>query len=379
MNRFSDIVGGTAVIEHMQHALRRNEVSHAYILSGEPGSGRMQIARAYASALLCEHPVEENGRIEPCGICPACLKTMAMSHPDLQIYSKDLLSRQDRGKTSSIGIKLIRMLVADVQIKPYEGGRKIYIIPDAENLTVEAQNALLKTLEEPPAYTVLLLLANGTSAFLPTILSRCVTLRLYPMGQQALTDYLTTTMDLPAERARVAAGLSHGNPGMARRIATSDAYQALYERTMDLWQNLTSRTAYDLAACGQEIAAMAPIGANDAENSDTGAASAGSAAEGGRDTATAGTEPLIAPVDAFLDLLQYAVRDAMVCKSTRVTDDLILRDQITYSSNIAQRLEYQALQRIQDEILTACRRRRTGGKDEQILEVMLLNIREAMK
>lgn len=374
MNRFSDMIGGTAAIEHIQNALRRQEISHAYILSGEPGSGRMMLARSYAAALLCQNPVEENGRIEPCGVCPACLKAAAGSHADLQIYSMDRLSKADRGKSGSVGIKLIRLLVADVQIKPYEGGRKVYIIPDADRMTAEAQNALLKTLEEPPAYAVLILLANGTQAFLPTILSRCVILRLYPLGQQELTTYLVNDMGIPEERAAIAAGLSHGNPGMARRIASSDAYQDLYHRVMDLWCNLSARTAYDLATFAKETADMAPIGTVTEEDKETAGPAAGTAAE----TANA-AEPLIAPVDAFLDLLQYAVRDVMVCKSTGVTDGLILRDQITYSSNIAQRLEYPALQRIQEELLTAGKRRRVGGKEEQILEVMLLNMREIVK
>lgn len=357
MNQFSEIIGQEQAIHHIQNALRRSEISHAYILTGEPGSGRMALAETYGAALLCQHPREVHGLIEPCGVCPACMKTAAGSHADLQIYTQDRLAKQDRTK-NTIGIKLIRDLVADVQIRPYEGGRKIYIVPEAERLTVEAQNALLKTLEEPPAYATLILIANGTSNFLPTILSRCVTLRMGAVGQETLTRHLTGS-GIPEEQAVLAAGVSHGNPGMAQRMATSEAWQTFYQETMGIYENMGRQTAYELAAFAQRVGAMEPIG-DDPDEAPTGL-------------------PVIDPVSAFLDLTQILVRDLLVCKSTGNIDGLILRDRIPYIRNIARELSFEALQAMQEEIRMAEERRRVGTKPEQYIEVMLLAMRENMR
>lgn len=309
----------------------------------------MALARAFAATLLCEHPVEENGRIEPCGVCPSCIRDAADSHADIQVFTQDRLPAQDRGKLT-VGIKLIRLLTADVQIKPYEGGRKVYILPDADKLTTEAQNALLKTLEEPPSYAVLILIARGTEAFLPTILSRCVTLRFHPLQREELASWLQENMEISVEQALLAAGLSGGNPGMAQAMVSSEAYQALYEQSMQVLEGLEKQTAYDIVSFTTSLAS--------------------------EDKAA---DMPVKQADAFLDLVQFAVRDIMVVKSTGQTDGLILRDRIPYSRSIAARLSYQALQQMQEEIMAARLKRSVASKDEQILEMLLLNMRGLLR
>ena len=159
---FNDILGHEQIKEHFRNAVQTGKVSHAYILSGEAGMGRKSLANAFALSLLCEKGMEE-----PCMQCHACKQVLSGNHPDLIYVTHE--------KPASIGVDDIREQINDtIQVRPYSSYYKIYIVDEAEKMTVQAQNALLKTIEEPPAYAVILLLTTNQDAFLPTILSRCV-------------------------------------------------------------------------------------------------------------------------------------------------------------------------------------------------------------
>ena len=159
---FNDILGHEQIKEHFRNAVQTGKVSHAYILSGEAGMGRKSLANAFALSLLCE-----KGTAKPCMQCHACRQVLSGNHPDLIYVTHE--------KPASIGVDDIREQINDtIQVRPYSSYYKIYIVDEAEKMTVQAQNALLKTIEEPPAYAVILLLTTNQDAFLPTILSRCV-------------------------------------------------------------------------------------------------------------------------------------------------------------------------------------------------------------
>lgn len=141
-------------------------MSHAYIINGEKGSGKKLLAGIFAQTLQCQ----EKGT-EPCMHCQSCLQAQSMNQPDI--------IRVTHEKPNTISVEDIRgQLNGDIQIKPYSSPYKIYIVDEAEKLSPQAQNALLKTIEEPPAYAVILLLTANTGMLLPTILSRCVVLDL---------------------------------------------------------------------------------------------------------------------------------------------------------------------------------------------------------
>ena len=162
MQGFQKVVGHQEIITHLQNAISMNKVSHAYLFGGESGSGKKMMASLFAMTLQCE----KHG-VEPCMECPSCKKAQSQNHPDI-IYVK-------HEKPNTISIDEIReQLINDVMIKPYSSPYKIYIIDEAQKLTLQAQNALLKTIEEPPAYAVVMLLADNPDALLPTISSRCV-------------------------------------------------------------------------------------------------------------------------------------------------------------------------------------------------------------
>ena len=141
MAGFSDVLGHEQTILHMKHAVQMNKVSHAYIISGEKGSGRRLLAGIFAQTLQCE----KKGT-EPCMECRSCRQAINLNQPDIirLVHEK---------KTGTIGVEEIRTQInGDILIKPYSSPYKIYIVEDAEKMTIQAQNALLKTIEEPPVY-----------------------------------------------------------------------------------------------------------------------------------------------------------------------------------------------------------------------------------
>ena len=166
MAGFKDIVGHEQIIEHLKTAIEMGKVSHAYILNGPDLSGKMMIAEAFARALLCEKQDPDG-----CGECRSCRQSDDRNNPDI-IYVK-------HDKPNTISVDDIRtQLNNDIVIKPYSNQYKIYIVDEAEKMNQQAQNALLKTIEEPPAYAVIMLLTTNADSFLQTIRSRCITLNL---------------------------------------------------------------------------------------------------------------------------------------------------------------------------------------------------------
>ena len=166
MGSFKDVVGHKDIVKYISSAVENNRVSHAYILNGERGSGKKMLANLFAMTLLCE-----TGDNEPCGKCHSCKQAESGNHPDI--------IRVTHEKPNSISVDDIRTQVNNtVDIKPYQGPYKVYIIPQADMMTPQAQNALLKTIEEPPKYAVIILLTSNIGGLLPTIQSRCVRLDL---------------------------------------------------------------------------------------------------------------------------------------------------------------------------------------------------------
>ena len=160
MGSFKDVVGHRDVIQYLQNAVAENRVSQAYIVNGERGTGKKMLAKLFAMALLCE----EHGP-EPCNKCHSCVQAESNNHPDIIWVTHE--------KPGSIGVDDVRTQINNtVAIKPYQGPYKIYIIPEADIMTVQAQNALLKTIEEPPQYAVFILLTENADVLLPTINSR---------------------------------------------------------------------------------------------------------------------------------------------------------------------------------------------------------------
>ena len=332
MHTFSEIIGQDNIKAHLQNALRTGAVSHAYLLAGDEGSGKKTIASLFAAALQCERPQERDGLLEPCGRCLSCIQAEAGSQPDILTV--------EHAKPNTIGVDDIRKMRADVQIKPYRSDRKLYLIPEAEKMTAQAQNALLKTIEEPPAYAVILLLANGLSAFLPTVLSRCVVLRTQPVPEEAIADWLVKKSGVAPQKAALCAGFAAGSPGRAAALAGDETFETVCAQTVELLRRLPSMDAHDIAQAAQTLTQQ-------------------------------GTD-----LSAVLSFLQTWYRDVLRIKATGGTERLIFTEEVQYSKEAADSLSYERLQKITEAFDLAARRRRANGNAELILEMLLLSLRE---
>ena len=179
---FAEIVGQEDAKKLLKNAVMSGNHSHAYILSGEKGSGKMMLAEAFATMLQCENPSDD-----ACMECHSCKQSLSRNNPDI-IY----VTREE-GK-ANIGVDVVReKIVNDVDIKPYSNKYKIYIVDEAERMNQQAQNAILKTIEEPPEYAIIILLTANHNAFLQTILSRCVLIQMKSVDTESIKNILKNT------------------------------------------------------------------------------------------------------------------------------------------------------------------------------------------
>ncbi len=222
------IEGHDDVVQAMRQAWERGRLGHAYLLVGPSGVGKRMFARALAQTLLCEGRPDQS--FDPCGACPACAQVRAGSHPDLIQQGRDADSAEFK-------IAVMRQVIRDLGFKPDRGRYKIAIIDDADDLNEESANCFLKSLEEPPARSLLMLVGTSPDRQLATIRSRCQILRFRPLDASVVARLLVQcgAVSDPAEADRVAA-ISNGSLERARSLADPDLARF---RTF-LWNSLAS-------------------------------------------------------------------------------------------------------------------------------------------
>lgn len=198
-----DIRGHEAPIRLLQNSLRENRVAHAYLFTGPAGIGKEMTARAFAQAHLCQ---EGSVLGQACDQCLSCRKLKSGNHPDWKLI-------QPQG--ASLKIDQIRELLIEVNLKSYEGHGKVYILTDVEKMTVQAANAFLKLLEEPPEGVLLLLCSSQPYKLLPTILSRCQVVQFYPLKAGEVANMLVEQRELTPERGAFIAAMAAGIPARA--------------------------------------------------------------------------------------------------------------------------------------------------------------------
>lgn len=251
---WNDVVGLTQLTDNLQNAIKHNKISHAYLIQGEKLSGKRMIADIFARALQCEAgkassehqetlfemPSEATGP-RPCNQCRSCKQAINGNHPDIIYVTHE--------KPNVISVDNIRQQVnGDIDIKPYSGDYKIYIIDEAEKMNVQAQNALLKTLEEPPSYAVILLLATRAEAMLQTILSRCVVLNTKPVPEDLIKHYLMQKVEIPDYRASICASFARGNVGRAIELASNEVFDHMKSSVLGLLKHITELETNQIAA-----------------------------------------------------------------------------------------------------------------------------------
>lgn len=223
-----------AVMEGLMTTLREGTFVHAYLISGMQGVGKKTLAGLIAQYLLCKAGNEDGGLLtglslpdiqKPCGVCSACRQVRAGTHPDvIRVGGGVHISpRPEDAKKAGIVVEDVRELVRIASTHTFEGGRRVIWLDQADTMNPQAQNALLKTLEEPIAGTVFLLLTEKPDLLLPTIISRCRHIKLHPWPDDAVLRALKRR-DVPGERMQEALHVSGGSIGRALEIAVDEDY-----------------------------------------------------------------------------------------------------------------------------------------------------------
>jgi len=210
---FKGILGHEAVVSFLIQAIKNDKVAHAYIFKGPSGIGKASIAVNFAKALNCGIASDDI----PCGGCPSCKKIDSGNHPDVAVI-------KPAADGDTIGIDDIRAVIKDAALKPYEGRKKVYIIDGADSMTLEAQGALLKTMEEPSSETVIILVGDNTEGLLPTIVSRGEVVRFLPLKKDEVREALIKSYGVDIARAHVLAGLYPGRLGEALRRSSDEGF-----------------------------------------------------------------------------------------------------------------------------------------------------------
>lgn len=211
--QFTTIIGHDRRIGILKRALAGGTLAHAYLFSGEEGIGKKMTALALAAAANCA----QAGANGACGICPSCRKTAAGTHPDVHLLAPD---------GDEIKIDQVRQAQADLSLRPFEGAKKILIVDGAESMNDASANALLKTLEEPPGESVIILVSTMPQGLLPTIRSRCQEVRFLPLPRRVLAQALRERRGLSEADAWFLAAIARGSIGRGLEMDAAVERQA---------------------------------------------------------------------------------------------------------------------------------------------------------
>jgi DNA polymerase-3 subunit delta' len=204
---FKDVIGHTMPVELLKRAIKNDKVVHSYLFLGNEGIGKQRVALEFAKALNCTDSEVDRG--EACDHCLSCKKIDRHLHPDVLVIEPE-------GQT--LKVDQVRQMQRDLAYRPYEGKRRVCILAAADRMAPHMSNILLKTLEETPLHTVIVLLANHPRLLLPTILSRCQPVRFHSLPIPSVSQWLMDQKKLSREEAHLLASLSEGSPGKALEI-----------------------------------------------------------------------------------------------------------------------------------------------------------------
>ena len=218
---FKEILGQEIPVSILKNSLKAKRVAHAYLFLGEEGVGKKLAALNLAKVLNCE---KSSG--DACDCCVSCQKIERFLHPDVKWLEPDGFSR-------TIKLEHILELQREIYLKPFEGRKKIFVLLEAERMNREAANAFLKTLEEPPGESILILISTSSDKLLPTIKSRCQTVRFSLIPEKLVEKLLREKLDCEADEARNLSLISGGRPGEAVRLKKEGVF-AEKEKILDL-------------------------------------------------------------------------------------------------------------------------------------------------
>lgn len=325
MFSFSEIVGHEQIKEHLRTAIRDKKPFHAYIFQGDVGVGKETMARTFAAGLQCQSETDK-----PCKNCVSCHQIESGNQPDVFWVTRE---------KASLGVEEIReQLCNTMDIKPFSSPYKIYIVPEAEKMTEAAQNALLKTIEEPPEYGVVLLLTSNISELLPTIQSRCLTLEFRPLSTATVENFLTKQCQVPDYLAKASAAFAQGNLGKAVRYAKSEDFIESKNQILSLLRHVKEMDLSDMLAVIKDL---------------------GTRKEEIRD---------------YIDLMALWYRDVLLFKATKNVNSLLFQEEVAYISREASERSYEKIEEILQAFDKAKIRLRANVSFDVTMELMLLTL-----
>ena len=333
-------LGQNHIYEHFKNAIAAGKLSHAYILHGERGMGKLNIAKEAAKAIQCESnaPEKTDKTGEACGQCKSCHQAESDNQPDIKYVTPS---------KKTLGVDDIREQVNDdALIKPYGSPYKIYIIPKSDTMTVQAQNALLKTIEEPPSYAIFILLAANIDAFLPTILSRCVMLNAKTVSEDKIVNELKSKFGVGDYDAKVAASFAGGNIGKAEKLIGSESFKDSKDSVTDLIRNVANG--------GMDAIAKTVKDLNDYKDDKE-------------------------ALKDYLDMIRVWFGDVLKFKTTKDDSELVFQESLVEIKQLADHVSFENINGILDEIEKAEERTKSNVGFDSNMEVMLLGIKERLQ
>lgn len=222
------VYGHDWAVEHLRKSIANARIRHAYLIVGSESIGKETLARSLAMTLNCTH---EDELTRPCGQCSSCKRIASGNHPDI-IYS------ELDGSTGALKIEEIRNITGKIALKPYEARYRIAILRDFDHARPQAQDALLKTLEEPPPQAMLILIAPSTDSLLPTITSRSQVIHLRPLATESIHDILVSEKAVPPDEADLLARLSGGRMGWVIQVLADPSILEQRTAALDLLESI---------------------------------------------------------------------------------------------------------------------------------------------
>ena len=327
MFSFSEIVGHEQIKEHMQAAIRDKKPFHAYLFQGEEGVGKEALARTFAAGLQCQSESTD----KPCKECVSCRQMESGNQPDVIWVTRE---------KASLGVDEIReQLCNTMDIKPFSSPYKIYLVPEAEKMTEAAQNALLKTIEEPPEYGIVILMTSNISALLPTIQSRCLTMEFRPLSTVVVESYVKEHCQVPDYQARASAAFAQGNLGKAMRYAKSEDFIERKDHIISLLRHVEQMDLSEM------LAVIKDLGTRKDEVRD------------------------------YIDLMVLWYRDVLLFKATKDINQLLFQDEASYISREASHRSYEKIEEILQAFEKAKVRLRANVNFDITMELMLLTLK----
>ena len=328
MSNFKNVIGHEQIIQHMSTALKNKKISHAYIFEGPNGSGKNMLAKAFAKALECEA-----GYGDSCNMCRSCHQMDTGNQPDVKWLTHE--------KPATISVDDVRTQInADMAIKPYSSKYKIYIVDEAEKMNEQAQNALLKTIEEPPEYGIIMLLTNNLEAMLPTILSRCIAFHLKPVDNYKIVEFLEKEYGVPDYKARICAAFSQGVVGKAIQMASSEEFNDLQYHVLNIVKNVHEMDVYEVIEAVKRLSAYKT------------------------------------DINDVIDMMMVWYRDVLIYKATQDVTKVVFKDQLSCIKARARKSSYEGIEKILESLEKAKSRLKANVNFDLVMELLLLTIKE---